>query len=272
MSKIDIGSYIDYFIAEMFFANKDWPFSNHKLWIKNEDDAQWRWIFYDIDAGFSDINRNMFELCNEYDEDVTYPNPPETTFLYRNLIKNDDFVERFQTRFAELLKTKFHRDSTEQKVLMLKKMYEKEIDRHQARWSYPRSVQVWEDSIKTVILDFLRERPCAIEDQIMGFFEFDDFAFSCSDTIYTVKKNDTLTLYPNPTYGLFYVYNKSPDSLTLNLRIRDLRGKTVYSEDRIVFERFGSECFNIDLSKPNVYIMTFYNKEFIEHKKVIFSE
>ena len=66
-TQMDIDSYIDYYIAEMFFANFDWPANNIKLWRPKSDEGRWRWQFFDIDAGFRDPEYNMFEHTTSTD-------------------------------------------------------------------------------------------------------------------------------------------------------------------------------------------------------------
>ena len=87
LESLDIDNYIDYQIAQMFFANSDWPSNNVKLWRPNNANGKWRWIFYDLDAGLIDYNKNMFIHCMNTDESIGWPNSPKATFLFRNLIK-----------------------------------------------------------------------------------------------------------------------------------------------------------------------------------------
>jgi hypothetical protein len=41
-SKIDLDNYLDYHIAEMFFANTDWPGNNFEIWKKTSPNPKWR--------------------------------------------------------------------------------------------------------------------------------------------------------------------------------------------------------------------------------------
>ncbi|CAH9017928.1 CotH kinase family protein [Candidatus Nitrosacidococcus sp. I8] len=55
---IDINSFIDYYVAEIFLANKDWPDNNYAFWKylgkynqnSSTSDGRYRWLIYDLDA------------------------------------------------------------------------------------------------------------------------------------------------------------------------------------------------------------------------------
>ena len=43
--RLDIDNVIDYYCAQLFFANTDWPNNNIKYW-KTEENGKWRWLFF----------------------------------------------------------------------------------------------------------------------------------------------------------------------------------------------------------------------------------
>ena len=49
---IDIANFIDYYIFELYSANRDWPATNIRMW--QEGDSKWRWILYDTDGCLAD--------------------------------------------------------------------------------------------------------------------------------------------------------------------------------------------------------------------------
>ena len=103
----------------------------------------------------------------------------------------------------------------------------------------------------------------------MEYFDFDDFAFSCADTIDAISSHDKIVIYPNPGNGKFYCFNKTPGELTGNLVISDLTGKKVFQMLNIELKRFEIITLDLHFLKPAFYIFTFYNKEFREPKKII---
>jgi hypothetical protein len=108
-NRLDIDNVIDYFFAELYFHNSDWPSNNLKMWRSIDYDNRWRWIFYDLDAGFGK-NRageeNLKRLLSE--EQLYYNNQHEwSTFIIRTLIKNETFRQQFIDRGKYLLQHQF---------------------------------------------------------------------------------------------------------------------------------------------------------------------
>ena len=50
-TKMDVSNFIRYFVAQIYFDNRDWPGSNIKYWRKSGT-GKWRWILYDTDFGY----------------------------------------------------------------------------------------------------------------------------------------------------------------------------------------------------------------------------
>ncbi len=111
---IDIENFIDYYIAEIYAANRDWPQNNISFWRVRTDaikdgvpyhDGKWRWILLDLDIA---LNASQNEEGYEHRtlewasrEDDNY------TLLFHRLLKNNYFSHRFVSRFADLLNTTF---------------------------------------------------------------------------------------------------------------------------------------------------------------------
>jgi len=164
-TQIDIDNYIDYTIAELFFANYDWPANNMKLWRKIPE-GKWRWVLYDLDAGFGNENYNMFIHSTKNDSSVTWPNSPSSTFLFRNLLKNETFQSLFISRYANILNNDFDNAIMTNKLDTIKELYSPEITKHIGRWNYPNSFESWEEDIENGLLSFIEKRPCGVRDNI----------------------------------------------------------------------------------------------------------
>ena len=154
--KIDIGNLIDYYSVEMFFANHDWPIHNIKIYRKNNE--KWRFILYDLDGGFTnkrDHSFNMFErICNE----EIYPHP-EATFLFRSLMKNNQFRKRFELRYKEIITLYMQEERTIPLVDSISNIYKINMQAHINRWRYPWSLKNhWERDVEKNIKEFLRKR------------------------------------------------------------------------------------------------------------------
>ncbi len=153
--KMDIENYIDYIIAQTYFANIDWPYENVRYYKEQKNGAKWRWIIEDLDLALGawgdPIRTNMFFILTTTD-DLIYRNPPWSTFLFRSLLKNGNFKNRFKEKYHFYLNSTFN---TDKMILILDDLAQNirdEIPRHSERWrdTHPsvfKNVQKWEMSI-----------------------------------------------------------------------------------------------------------------------------
>lgn len=267
-TKIDLDNYIDYTIAEFFFANYDWPSNNIELWRKIPD-GKWRWIFYDIDAGFRSVDYNMFIHSTKNDPSVTWPNSPQSTFLFRSLIKNETFVSQFVHRYAEILNQEFHVDVTTKKLDAIKKLYAPEIRSHISRWHYPYGFSSWEKDIEQKLLAFLQKRPCAVRNNIMAFFSLSDFGFECDFKVDEENKHANLILAPNPTTGNFFLFNNRADITNATILLINMNGQVVYREDGIDIMQHKRKYFQLSHLPTSTYILQVIYDQHSEQKKII---
>lgn len=134
---IDVDYFIDYQIAHTFLANQDWPHNNVRLWRKRTDnsnlqqgfnDGRWRWVFFDSDLNmdytFDALNRNL-GTNNRH------------VRLFENLIENNEFIQKFCSRFADLLNTNFLPSRTTSMLTQFINKYAPEMTEHRERWGVP---------------------------------------------------------------------------------------------------------------------------------------
>ncbi|MFK7770641.1 MAG: CotH kinase family protein [Saprospiraceae bacterium] len=267
-SKLDIENFIDYYIAEMFLKNFDWPANNIDAWIEKNDDGKWKWLFYDIDAGFGNYNYNMFDHLRVTDSSVIWPNSPGSTSMYRNLMENEEFKNQFINRYAELLNSTFQKGSLIQKLNKIIELYEPEIPRHIARWNYFENISDWKDTIDNRIITFIENRPCVVEKNLKEFFNISTFDFHC-----VIDNNENpstrLLLAPNPNTGNFFIYNYLAEDLIGEIVITDILGRVVFSKTNISLLKMEKTYFDFSHFPNNTYILNFKNKNFTETKKFI---
>lgn len=177
---VDTDNLIDYYIAQIFFGNTDWPGNNNRFWRKRVDynpdspyghDGRWRWILFDTDFGFGlyahsgDYNSNTLVHATQ-DDGPDWPNPEWSTFLFRNLLSNETFKNKFVNRFADHLNTSFKSERVVERIVDMKNLIEPEIDEHNQRWPNRWN---WEESIN-VMLEFAQKRPEKQRNHIVSFF------------------------------------------------------------------------------------------------------
>lgn len=106
-SQVDLENFIDYVVIQIYSANTDWPAHNVYQLRPRTPGGRWQWLFWDSDNGFgadvySQIETDMISHLLDY-------NHPETggrdVLLFRKLLHNPTFFERFITRAADHLNT-----------------------------------------------------------------------------------------------------------------------------------------------------------------------
>ena len=268
--EIDIENFIDYHITEMYLQNTDWPANNMELWKEKNANGKWKWIFYDIDGGLSYPRYNMFKHMAANDSTITHPNSPSSTFLYRHLMRNENFKNQFINRYAELLNHDFQTDTLLRKVNDLIVLYEPEIPRHFDRWNYNESVPDWKNTIDTTIINFIKKRPCVVEKHLIDFFDLSTFDFDCVDN--DENPDNSFLLAPNPNGGNFFLFNKSSEDLSGDIIISDMVGRIVYVKNDFSIGKNEKEYFNLSHLPNNTYFLVFKNENFREVMKFILME
>lgn len=205
-TQMDVDNYIDYISSEVYFGNGDWPNNNIKYWRYNRPydpnagvgrDGRWRWMLYDLDAGFSG---DCIGIHLGYDalDAATSLTGGNSTRLLRALLVNQDFKNSFINRSADLLNTTFLPERVQTIENNLFSEITPEMTEHVNRWRYPSvattltarvletpSLTKW-NTLSSDLLDFANRRPERIFGQYMSYF-------SLSDTIdITVNVSDTL--------------------------------------------------------------------------------
>ncbi len=157
--RMDMNSLINYYNAEIYLNNYDWPGGNRRWWNSIEyDNGRIRWIFYDLDASFA--GRGGVALDKLQQATVpsdAWPNPPSATKLLSSLLKNQQFKNEFITRAAYLMNYYFHADTIVPAIERMKAEYSTEMQDHLERWSFG-SYATWESNIESALINFARDR------------------------------------------------------------------------------------------------------------------
>ena len=179
-SLVDMESYIDWFIAETFFQNYDWPCNNTKLW-NSEKSSKWRNFLVDMDAAITEPSKKM--LKRSYDIDTKRETPVNRcNFLIRNLMRNESFRKEFESRVQKLLKKELSYEN-------LNKTVSKYIDDfshpalsnwHINRWGYPNLDDF--ESFEYKLTNWIKERQSFYLQEVEAFME-DGLEFSKSPYI-----------------------------------------------------------------------------------------
>ena len=135
--RMDIQEYINYQITQIYIDNKDWPGNNIKFWKAHQAGSKWRWILYDTDFGWGMWNGspdyNTLAFAREANG-PGWPNPPWSTLLFRSLLKNPDFKQKFIQDFQAHIATTFKPARANRILDSLVLRIAPEMPTHFARW------------------------------------------------------------------------------------------------------------------------------------------
>ncbi|MEA3496182.1 MAG: CotH kinase family protein [Bacteroidota bacterium] len=249
-TQMDIENYIDFQIAKIYSATYDFPGNNVKMWRPRSSNGKWRWLNIDNDDCLRAVGANSLKHATR-DTGTQWPNPAWSTFLFRKLLENNEFQQKFINRFAYLLNTTFNPDTVLNTVLQFKELYGKEIQEHIYRWNYPADYIEWENNVEKFI-EFAQQRPCNLREFIMNFFELDEFGFKC---IESPNNENELITFPNPSSGTFNIHLKNIVDAEFNFSVIDLFGKIIYSGNFNIDKYHHQYRINLGHLNSGIYIL-----------------
>jgi len=117
----DIDNFIDYWAAQIYIYNEDWPHNNYRLWRTRTPvagntygDTKWRYQMFDTEFAMGiyssgsttgQSGENAFEeILNGSDKDY------RNNKLFKALLANEDFSRKFVNTIMDLYNTNFHPD------------------------------------------------------------------------------------------------------------------------------------------------------------------
>lgn len=191
--RIDVDNFITYHVAQIYFANTDWPGNNVKVWRKRTDtidpdapaghDGRWRWMLYDTDFGFglysfyATASHKTLVFATKAGG-TEWPNPDWSTVLLRSLLTNEEFKTRFIARFVDLLNTRFHPDYVTKRVVEMRETIMPAIPEHLERWMIlNRSIDEWKRHTNGLI-GFALQRVNYITRDLKSYFGLERYKIS----------------------------------------------------------------------------------------------
>ncbi len=236
---IDISSFIDYFVFEIFVENLDWPAANLRCW--QEGNGKWRWIFYDGDGCLEEQGFDAFANAT-YVGDATWPSSRRATLFFRRLLENDQFETDFANRFNELAITTFAYPNTKPYFDTIKAALQYEVPNQTHRFGSPISYSSWLYYSMAVINNFLMDRPVSILASLNEFLSIEPLLI-----------ND-FEIYPNPSFGEIHLRLDAEGLSAHEVGIFDMMGRKVFMMPCLLKEGRNEITFNPNLS-PGVYII-----------------
>jgi hypothetical protein len=172
-TKMEINSFLDWVISEIYFNNTDWPTNNVKMWRPKTKDGKFRWILFDLDWSYGyqrtrlgPADENTYKgntLTWALGEDQMF-----TATMLRRFLENQQFKTEFINRFADYLNTVFHPDHVQELINATRTHLEPEMPRHYERFK-PDPISKWYEYI-TIVENYAQNRPFYMREHIMNYF------------------------------------------------------------------------------------------------------
>jgi len=218
----DTKNFTDYIISEIFTANTSWG-HNIALFRKRSPAGKWRWFPHDYDRGFDlgNVNGTAMEWATATNGQ-DWSNPAWGTLFLRKMLQNDDFKQRFITRFADHLYVTYHPLMVNQRVDQLAGNIRKELPYHVGKWAGTQSsygdgipsVAFWEKEVD-VLKQFGASRNAFMWENLNSFFSLNGSSgleVSVSDAARGRVRLHELVIPQYPWSGRYF--NDRPFTLT----------------------------------------------------------
>ena len=132
-SKVDLQGFMDYFAAQIYWANEDWPQNNFSAWRCNAidetnpyADGKWRMILFDTESGqglYGSENKifsaDGFRRIRE--------NNSQLAKLFNGMFSNDQFRLKFARTMMDLANYNFASDRTQSVISRYKNNYKQQV-------------------------------------------------------------------------------------------------------------------------------------------------
>jgi len=218
-TQIDIDNYIEYNILEIYCGNEDWPANNVRIWRKRTakyepeapygNDGRWRWLIFDLDYGLGLFGRSYqadtLAMATAVGS-TNWNNPDEYTLMLRSLLQNETFKNKFVSRFADLLNTRYSSKTVLEKLNSFQAMYTPYIEEHLKRWNLHRGkIENWMAQVD-VMKNYVIHRPHYMRNHICKYFGLDTVEFYLTVGEGGKVRVNTIELDSNDTtwYGIYF--------------------------------------------------------------------
>ena len=239
--RIDMNNFIDYCIYEIYSCNFDWPIHNIRCW--QHGNGKWRWIFYDGDACFSWDCGTFYNAIDSIG--VHNWANAESTLFFRKMVKNPRFLERFYSRFNELMTEGLQYSNTKHHFNMLRETIEAEIPNQCSRFNFPADVEQWEWDL-TLVNSFLAYLNTRIRNGLDDFYE---------QLIDGIEENSgSVQCFPNPFSGEIHLCFDTKELNADEISIYDMLGRKVFVAPCLFTEGKNELVINPNLT-AGVYLL-----------------
>lgn len=101
---IDVDNMINYYIAQLYCQNTDWPSNNMRMWRPRTENGKFRFPWYDTDFGYGLWGGEAYTNPWDNFDKSGYKNRTSVAML-NYMLKNDEFKAEFVQRFYAMMAT-----------------------------------------------------------------------------------------------------------------------------------------------------------------------
>ena len=205
--RVDLDNLIDFYIAETYMGNWDWPNNNHELFRKQVDfdstaafgnDGRWRFLLKDLDASLGIAPHQADYTTNDFEQFRTASGNIALDHLILSFVyamKNSRFKHRFVNRYCDMMNSIYKTDVLKNKLNEITEVIRPEISESARRWNphnkyllfyWPiYSLNNWEHEVN-VIYEYLDNRTFWIRKHLNDEYSLGDE----KEIILDVSEND----------------------------------------------------------------------------------
>jgi hypothetical protein len=159
-TQVDINSYLDYIITNIYYNNLDWPGNNLKVWREHSTESKWRWIMFDnekflISGGAS--NTILLDQVLNHPTNTTQRNPVAAN-LIRQLMQNPEFEAEYIQRANTYIQTVWEPSRVASIFFDYKNLVANEIQADHNKWTSAWDFATWDARVDE-INDYFVDRP-----------------------------------------------------------------------------------------------------------------
>ena len=171
-NKVDIQGFMDYFAAQIYWSNADWPQNNFSAWRSNTidennpyADGKWRMILFDTESGQGLYGTDDKSYRADGFERIRNNNS-QLARMFNGLLNNDSFRMKFARTMMDLANYNFEPNKTKTLINSYKNSYRQQIADTYARFhsgslSGDNGIRRFEESIATLTEFYDKRYPYA---------------------------------------------------------------------------------------------------------------
>lgn len=169
-SLTDSDHFMDYLIAETFFACSDWY--NQKYVHTTDNTLKWRPVYYDFDLSFAGYAKNTFRLMTQQKIHRASGSYTDCS-LYNAYFKNSEWKKAFVQRYAYVLNNILTTDKLLKYYDGLVDSIKDEMPGTINKWRVPSSISKWNGEVSS-IRNIIENRRKFVIKELQNTFDLSD--------------------------------------------------------------------------------------------------